>query len=170
MPDDFLLERDGDHWEQELWPVVKKEFPNYEILWRRLVVPLTNRATGEVDRDDSRWKRLRDDLPAGLEAAVIAHYSAFYFAARATRAISGNPAVLIEDAIHLLDACCENTVAFYRLFRGIARASGLRDDFPAKQFPRGYPALFQSIDKYRNAVLRNPVLGRRVQDGRGHLP
>ena len=39
----FHLGEHGDRHEREFWPLLSKLFPSYEILWRRLIVPLTCR-------------------------------------------------------------------------------------------------------------------------------
>ena len=39
--DEYFLGSHGDRHEREFWPLLSNRFPSYEILWRRLIVPLT---------------------------------------------------------------------------------------------------------------------------------
>jgi hypothetical protein len=39
----FTLFSHSDRHEREFWPLLSKDFPLYEKLWQRLVVPLTRR-------------------------------------------------------------------------------------------------------------------------------
>jgi hypothetical protein len=106
----FKLESHGDGREIELFPVVRDQFPSYEVLWRRYIVPLTNRIlpgfSFPADRDN--WIRLRDDVPGAWLTWAMHHYSVFYYFARAVKRLQSEEYPYPEDVFSLLDACGDN--------------------------------------------------------------
>jgi len=57
--DQFNLGEHGDRHEREFWPLLAKLFPSYEVLWRRLIVPLTCRIDPKSAASPEQWIRLR---------------------------------------------------------------------------------------------------------------
>jgi len=70
----YTLSKDGDDWERPYWRTLEKAWPNYEVLWREFVVPLTGRP------HDIQIRKGTDPL---LEEMCMAHYSTFYHLGRA---------------------------------------------------------------------------------------
>lgn len=68
-----LLEH-GDGFERQHWPLLRDRWPNYEVLWREFIVPLTGRP---------RDIRLRTGAAPLLEEMCMAHYSIFRHLIRA---------------------------------------------------------------------------------------
>src|ERR1019366_7484046 len=92
--DGFALAVHGDRHEREFWPILSHRFPSYEILWRRFIVPLTNRVDPQLAARPQDWIRLRPDVPEQFEKMAMAHYSVFYFLGRAAKRISEERAAL----------------------------------------------------------------------------
>ena len=82
--DQFFLGTDGDRHERECWPLLSKRFPSYELLWRRLIVPLTGRVDPKMASPEQRI-RLRPGISERYERTSMAHYSVFYFLGRAVK-------------------------------------------------------------------------------------
>lgn len=167
--DKFNLSEHGDRHEQEGWRLLADQFPNYELFWRRFVVPLTNR-TGDGPRDSS-WIRLRSNVPAEWEKLAVCHYSVFYHLARAVQrrielfAEKECAPTHPEDVIYLLQTCCENVSDFYDALRSLANNAV---SYLPRQSPKEFP--FREINAYRNLLLHNPVLGRGELHGETLLP
>jgi hypothetical protein len=169
----FNLLDHGDRHERERWPLVRDRFGNYEIFWRRYVVPLTNRVCGLPVPDDTSWIRVRNDIPPEWEKIAVCHYSVFYHLSRAaerrieqTKLEPGKP-THPEDAISLLQTCCENVSDFYDALRAV---NGAAVNYLPRQLPNAFPLFFRKIDVYRNLLIHNPVLGRGEKDGETLLP
>jgi len=69
------LATDGDGNEQQYWPAIHGHFPNYELFWRDLVVPMTMRIDLPMG-NPSRHQR-RDDVADDLWAISYLNYSIF---------------------------------------------------------------------------------------------
>ena len=117
----------GDRHERELWPLLHKRFPSYEILWRRLIVPLTFRIDGSIDSGDSKWIRMRPDVPEMYEQMAMAHYSIFYFLSRAMKRVFEDARVFKypEDVLFLLDSAGDNFKRFMQAINAIGADSGI---------------------------------------------
>jgi hypothetical protein len=156
-----LLEH-GDRYERLWWPVLKNDFPEYERFWINHVIPLTNRINPEIPETDPRWIGFRDDpkISDDLEAMARAHYSAFYFLARASLLIGHEPHIYFEDAFALRAAATENADRFVKVWR-----RGLTNDLKLSSRALweievlSWPAV-KGIQCYRNVLLHAPVLGR----------
>lgn len=70
----YTLSVNGDNTEKLYWRLLKDAWPNYEVLWREFVVPLTGRP------DHIQLKQGTHPL---LEEMCMAHYSIFYHLGRA---------------------------------------------------------------------------------------
>lgn len=166
----FKLETHGDRWEQEWWPLVKNDFPAYEIFWQRYVVPLTNRICGP-QMSEREWTRLRPGVSDRLERMTMFHYSVFYNLARATERVRKTSQLFPEDVFALLDTCGDNLIPFCRTILEILGDFG-------RSIPRGLPtqrggeelAPFLEVQEYRDAILHNPVLGHAMDRGASQLP
>lgn len=66
---------DGDAYEQQYWPAINEQFPNYELFWRDLVVPMTKRI--EFPLGDPRRYVRRDHIAEDLWAVSYLNYSIF---------------------------------------------------------------------------------------------
>jgi hypothetical protein len=163
--DRFDLGLHGDRHERELWPLVSGCFPSYEILWRRLIVPLTFRIDRQAASESAqRWIRFRG-IPEKYERVAMAHYSVFYFFGRAAKRVSegGMAFEHPEDVFFLLDSVGDNLKSFLSRMHELAKDCGIAL-FEAKaiaQFPKGFGP-FVEISAYRDVLLHNPVIGRGV--------
>src|SRR5271156_1738800 len=101
----FKLARDGDFYERLWWPLISKEFHEYELLWCSHIVATTNRVDRTVPPSDSRWFAFRDDpgIDNDLEQVVMHQYSIFYYLCRATLVIKYEPHLFPEDSFILLE-------------------------------------------------------------------
>jgi hypothetical protein len=173
----FSLLVHGDNFECERWGLVKDRFPCYEVFWRSYVVLLTNRINPAIPQSDPSWIRLRPDIPSRFEKLAVCHYSVFYYASRASeRRIesklhkdNANSARLaVEDVFYLLQTCAENLSFFFEAIRDIASDFGIPLDGLPEQVPKRFP--FREINAYRNLLLHNPVLGRKISANETFLP
>jgi hypothetical protein len=157
----FSLLYHGDRYERLWWPLLEKEFPEYERFWLRHIVPLTNRINLQVGHSDSKWIAFRDDpnVNPDLEKMAMAHYSVFYYLARATLLVCYEPRLYVEDAFWLLGTTIYNLERFLKKWhRGLARAFGLCVSLLPPDDLEGSP--FEEIRKYRHTLTHAPVLGR----------
>jgi hypothetical protein len=168
----FDLGKHGDRHEQEFWPLLCNGFPTYEILWRRLIVPLTNRIDQSVAPGSKEWIRLRPGIPDKYERASMTHYSAFYFLGRAEKRFREDARALEhpEDVLFLLHSAGENLKDFLEVMNALGADCGCNVFDPSiSQFPKGYDP-FAEISDYRNAFLHNTVIGRGVGVGKIFVP
>jgi hypothetical protein len=170
--DQFHLGAHGDRHEQEFWPFLSDRFPSYEVLWRRLIVPLTRRIDLEGAGSANESIRLRPGVSLAYERASMCHYSVFYFLGRAVQRFSDGEVALEhpEDVLFLLDSVGDNFKHFLRAMNDLGADSG-RKPFPASidQFPRGFEP-FPEISDYRDTFLHNAVIARGVGDGNVYVP
>jgi predicted transcriptional regulator len=169
----FNLDDHGDHHENQRWSVVKTRFPNYEIFWRRFIVPLTNRIDPAISQGDVRWIRLRPIVPEQFEKLAVCHYSIFYYLSRAAQRrtqVSQDQPAFVDDVVYLYETCLENVHHFFGALRDLATDFNVQVDYLPKQHPHNYPRVAWDIYAYRNVLLHNPVLGRRVSDVGTWLP
>lgn len=166
-----LLEH-GDRYERLWWPVLRNDFPEYECFWINHVIPLTNRINPEIPETDPKWIGFRDDpkISDDLEAMARAHYSAFYFLARASLLIGYEPHIYFEDAFALLAAATENAHQFVKVWqRGLTNDLKLSSPSLCKIKISSWPAVI-NIQRYRNVLLHLPLLGRAHYLGAEFLP
>jgi hypothetical protein len=171
--DRFDLGLHGDRHEQELWPLVSGCFPSYEILWRRLIVPLTFRIDRQAASETAqRWIRFRG-IPEKYEQVAMAHYSVFYFLGRAAKRVSegGRAFEHPEDVFFLLDSVGDNLKFFLSRMHELAKDCGIALFEPKAiaQFPKGFDP-FVEISAYRDVLLHNPVIGRGVDVDKTYIP
>jgi hypothetical protein len=170
--DRFDLGLHGDRHERELWPLVSGYFPSYEILWRRLIVPLTFRIDRRAASGTAQaWIRFRPGIPKKYQQAAMAHYSVFYFLGRAATRISegGKALEYPEDAFFLLDSVGDNLKSFLSRTQDIAKDCGIALFEGWKQFPKGFDP-FVEISDYRDVLLHNAVIGRGVGVDKTYIP
>jgi len=122
--DQFHLSAHGDLNEREFWPLLSSRFPSYQVLWRRLIVPLTCRIDPRTSPD--RSIRLRAEIPEALEKISMFHYSVFYFLGRAVKRFEKEDAALEypEDVFYLLDSIADNFKLFRRAMHALAADCG----------------------------------------------
>jgi hypothetical protein len=122
----FHLGEHGDRHERAFWPLLSKLFPSYEILWRRLIVPLTCRIDPNLAASPEQWIRLRPSIPPRYEQASMAHYSVFYFLGRAAKRCAEEKTALEypEDVLFLLDSVGDNLKHFRRAMNDLAADCG----------------------------------------------
>jgi hypothetical protein len=166
------LLKHGDRSEREFWPLLAGRFPSYELLWQRLIVPLTHRIDPHASGDQKKWIRLRADVPNAYEETAMAHYSVFYFLGRAVKRISEDKTALNhpEDVIFLLDSVGDNLKSFLLKMNKLGGDSGRKVfDMDCSQFPKGFFP-FDKISNYRDILLHNAVIGRAVDVENTFLP
>jgi len=151
----FTLTKHGDSRERQWWPLVAKDFPAYEAFWRLYVVPLTNRVDTSIAASDPRWIRVRPPVSDQYLRFAMAHYSVFYWIARASEIIARHPKIEYpEDVIYLLQAAGEDLVRFLGELIHIGKDAGAEFPFPApEQYPKGYAPVFAEIKAYRDVLL-----------------
>lgn len=173
----YSLLAHGDTFESERWPLVKDRFPRYEVFWRSYVVLLTNRINPSIFQTDPSWIRLRTSMPPRFEKLAVCHYSVFYYASRACerrtesnlhKEKANNARIAVEDVFYLLQTCTENLTFFFDAIRDIANDFGIALDGLSEQLQKRSP--FKEINAYRNLLLHNPVLGRKMTDSETFLP
>ena len=169
--DNFTLDRHGDYWEKKWWPIIKVDFPSYEVFWRYYVVPLTNRIDSSISRSGPDWIRVRKSVPDRYLQMMMAHYSVFYRLGRASEMAGQTHLDYAEDVIDLLQTAGENFVYFLKKLTDIAADANTRFTLASPdQFPKGFDLVFREIKDYRDTLLHYPVLGRAVHVGREYLP
>lgn len=166
----FNLLDHGDYYEKQWWQLVCQDFAAYETFWRRYIVPLTNRVDPSISADSDQWIGTRQDVDSRYEKIAMAHYSVFYYLARATQLVTSPAGYFTKDAFYLLDSCADNVKLFFDSIRSIMRDLGDSAEFLPKQHPKDYPAEFSEIQSYRDVMLHNPVYGRLVKNGVEFLP
>jgi hypothetical protein len=164
----FRLGEHGDRHEREFWPLLAKLFPSYEILWRRLIVPLTCRVDPKLAASPEHWIRLRPGIPPGYEQVSMANYSVFYFLGRAVKRRAEEKTALEypEDVLFLLDSVGDNLKHFRCAMNDLASDCG-RVVFNS---PREEAPPFKEISAYRDIFLHNPVIGRGVGVEKTYIP
>jgi hypothetical protein len=167
--DKFSLLEHGDSFEKNWWHLLSQDFPAYEVFWHRYVVPLTNRIDRGVAADSPESIKTRVGVSPRYEKMAMAHYSVFYYLARATQMTSDGE-IYLEDPFYLLDSCADNIHLFFCSMREIIKDLGGAMPALPKQHPKDYPPAFKTIQAYRDAMLHNPVLGRLTKDGAAFLP
>ena len=166
----FELSKHGDEREQELWPNLSARFPSYELLWRRLIVPLTNRVDKNVSYKSAEWIDLRLGVPDIYEEISMSQYSVFYFLGRAAQRLQcrSDATKQPEDVFFLLGAVRDNFLGFRKAMNKLLTRQTCAVIF--EEAKKDLPAPFHEIADYRNSFLHNPLLGRILIDGRTHLP
>jgi hypothetical protein len=137
----FRLVAHGDRHEREFWPLLSNRFPSYELLWRRLIVPLTCRIDPKMAASPEQWIRLRPGIPDGYERTSMAHYSVFYFLGRAVKRCAEEKTVLEypEDVLFLLDSVGDNLALFLQAMNRLGADCGSKVfNASVDQFPRGH--------------------------------
>jgi hypothetical protein len=166
--DQFDLGKHGDRHEREFWPLLSGRFPSYQLLWRRLIVPLTQRIDPQIAASSERWIRLRPGIPERYENASMAHYSVFYFLGRAVKRLAEEEAALDypEDVFFLLDSVGDNFKHFRKAMNELGADCGLTIfTTPLNEVPP-----FREISDYRDTFLHNTVIGRGVGVDKTFIP
>jgi hypothetical protein len=160
----FDLRRHGDRCERSLWPRFQRALSQYEVLWLKYVVPLTNRINSQVSPTDDCWIMLRA-VSTAWERFAMSHYSTFYYFSRASALMRSSPQYH-ESVFNLLRM---STYNLYRLLAScdelVRPGSSVRLTDIVKNSP-----VCNTIKLYRDVLLKNPVLGRSRAVGPGSLP
>ena len=164
----FNLSEHGDRLERRLWPYVRNDFPLYEVLWRRYVVPLTRRL--ECHTNPSLQIRLRPEMKH-FELFVMSHYSVFWYFAHATKRLSSrqDQDLLASNFFYLMDTSIDNLKTFLKQLRKIGKLIDINFDFVEPENDTAFLEL-KEITNYRDTIVHNPVLGRSVGRGVELLP
>jgi hypothetical protein len=152
--------------------LLSKDFPLYEKLWQRLVVPMTRRVDPSVSIASNERNRLREEVSLLYERIAMAHYSVFYFVGRAVRRLANDEDAMEnpEDVFFLLDSAGDNLKRFSLALNEFAKDWGGQIFEPkVANFPKGFKP-FEEIEAYRDALLHNSVLGRGVNVKKVFLP
>lgn len=157
--DSFNILSHGDPFERGAWHLVSKEFPNYEVFWRKYIVILTNRVDTSVPASSPQWILTREGVPDEYEKMAMCHYSIFCHLVRAIEGMEGTPHASIEDTFYLLDSCCDNVCLFFQSINRIVYNLGGPDNLMPTQKNR-FPDVVGEIADYRNTMLHNPLIGR----------
>ncbi len=72
--------------------------------------------------------------------------------------------------LYLLDSAGDNLQHFLKAIVKIGKDADARFAFSPDQFPKTFDPVFEEIRAYRDTLLHNPVLGRRVDVGAEFLP
>jgi hypothetical protein len=166
--DQFDLGEHGDRHERNVWPLLSNRFPSYEILWRRLIVPLTCRIDPKMAASPEQWIRLRPGVPPKYEQASMAHYSVFYFLGRAVKRRAEEKTALEypEDVLFLLDSVGDNFKTFRRAMNELAADCG----HTVFKSSGDEVSPFREISAYRDIFLHNTVMGRGVGVEKTYIP
>jgi hypothetical protein len=170
--DNLTLRSHGDVREQDLWPIVGTALSQYEAFWRALIVLQSNRIEPSIPFGTPEWVLARPMMPRVYEKLAMHNYSLFYFTARARQAIYDDHQRLAsgkyphpEIAFFLLQAAVENSEKLRKVARDILRDLGMQ-----RKFPKPGPLRYKTIRDYRDAFTHDPLLGRRISNGRELLP
>lgn len=71
----YKLKIHGDKNERKYYKSITSDFPNYEILWSKYIVPWSNRDLLPIT--DIRWIQPRLNIPPIIEGFLMIHYSVF---------------------------------------------------------------------------------------------
>jgi hypothetical protein len=98
------LATDGDDIEQQYWPIINEQFPNYETFWQHLVVPMTKRI--ELPPGSAGRHKRRDNIADDLWNVSYINYSVFLNLIGAFEHLS-QPVMLSLGSFytHLASAC-----------------------------------------------------------------
>jgi hypothetical protein len=111
--------RGGDWVEKEYWPIIGKAFPNYELFWSHVIVPLTERPSSIGPKPQN---------PEILGRLSEAHYSIFLHLAAAFSRASAHPQQLLayEEAYSHLATVCDVLIDFVFLLYEIISGDQLK--------------------------------------------
>jgi hypothetical protein len=98
-----------------------------------------------------------------VEQFAMAHYSVFYYLARATLQINTEGRIFFEDVYNVLRMACYNVPKVVRAVQWMCRSAG--KPMPTVTDKQVIAAAAEAIIQYRNALLKNPVLGRVEHNG-----
>jgi len=166
----FNLREHGDLYEKLWWPMLSGEFPQYERLWTKHIVPLTNRIDPSITRTDEKWTAFRRDpkIDEDIEHLAMQQYSIFYFLARATLITHFEPHMFIEDAFIFLDAAASNLLGLLRSWRNLTRKLSLPHQLSVREY-FGKEEIHR-IRQYGNAYQHSPRIGRAHDLPLDHVP
>lgn len=167
--DSFSILSHGDSLERRAWHFLSKDFPNYEVFWRRYIVILTNRVDPSIPASGLEWILTRKDVPDEYEKMAMCHYSIFYHLVRAIEGMEQTPHAPIEDTFYMLDSCCDNVLLFFKSMNNIAYELGGPHDFLPTQ-KNWLPEVFNEITDYRDTMLHNPLIGRALGEAGELVP
>jgi hypothetical protein len=101
----YPLQQYGDDFEKKFYPYLHKGFPNYEVLWRRFIVPLTRR---EIDGS----LQLKPGIDSLIEEMCMAHYSIYYHLGVAYERYNEPKLIYWEDVFFHLGTATEMVERF----------------------------------------------------------
>jgi hypothetical protein len=168
----FQLADHGDRRERRLWALASRELSEYEVFWRTLIVPLTNRVDPTIEFGLESWFRLRHHLPRVYEDVAMSNYSVLYYAASAFEQIGVvrsqiglNQHSQLELPFFFLQVCVENVKTLHSTSRQL-----LGSLHAPCNLPKHPEKVYRVIGAYRNAFTHDPVMGRATTHGREMIP
>ena len=168
----FQLADHGDRRERRLWALASGELSQYEVFWRTLIVPLTNRVDPTIEFGSESWFRLRRHLPRVYEDVAMSNYSVLYYAVSAFEQIGIvrsqvglNQHSQLELPFFLLQVCVENVKTLHSTSRQLLG----RLHAPCN-LPKHPEKVYRVIGAYRNAFTHDPVMGRATTHGKEMIP
>lgn len=168
----FQLADHGDRRERRLWAFASGELSEYEVFWRTLIVPLTNRVDPTIEFGSESWFRLRRHLPRVYEDVAMSNYSVLYYAASAFEQIGIvrsqiglNQHSQLELPFFLLQVCVESLKTLHSTSRQL-----LGRLHAPSNLPKHPEKVYRVIGAYRNAFTHDPVMGRATTHGREMIP
>jgi hypothetical protein len=171
--DKFTLAQDGDELERLWWPLLQREFPEYEELWIKHIVPLTHRIDPAFRSNREGWHSFRSDpnIVEEFEAMAMAQYSTFYFLARAYLIIVCEPHLYVEDGFLFLDLTTKNLRSFLKICKKeLGPRLGLNPS-PFPDFGRIFNLPFTvEANEYRDVIIHAPKIGKGRTLSRTFLP
>lgn len=111
------------------------------------------------------------------------HYSVFYYFARAAQRLRSEEYIYPEDVFSLLDSCGDSVREFFSKTKQLLKRVGgsvpplptqkkdmYLEEGPGKKTKEAERGCFVEVQRYRDAILHNPVIGRAVDVKRELLP
>jgi hypothetical protein len=169
----FNLRDDGDTLEQLWWPLVSRDFPQYERFWIKHIVPLTNRIDPTFSIEQQDWVSFRSDpkIAQEVEEMAMAQYSTFYFLSRSIAIINYEPHLYMEDAFLFLDLAIKKAFGFLSIWR---EELSVKLGIPQPSFPvhaRLFDKPFaREIVEYRNVITHASKIGKALKLSRDFIP
>jgi hypothetical protein len=158
----MYLEQHGDAYERERWLDNRAELSNYERVWLKYVVPLTNRVDSRISPRDDQWIILRT-VPVLWRDFATHNYSTFFYYCRAKELQAAAPE-FYEAVFTFLRMCTYNLLGLLRSCDALLNQQKVLTDIVLNS------PISNTIKLYRDVLLKNPVLGRSRLIGRGTLP
>lgn len=158
----FSLALHGDTYERDSWHRYQQQLSGYESIWLKYVVPLTNRIDSRISPTDDNWIMIRRVSQPWLHFAM-ANYSTFYYFCRA-KDLQATAPQFYEAVFNFMRMCTYNLFALLGSCDEILGKGRMLTAIVTRS------PICNTIKRYRDILLKNPVVGRSRIIGRGSLP